>query len=115
MRNYRTALVVVSDSVAGWPHVEEGTSDFLYSRLHGAETLYAGGYGEDALARSANRIRQWGAGEQLRDAALLPDIQPAKRVSRDVYCCFDDDQKVQAPFDARRLMKLVGASGEERS
>lgn len=114
LRKYRTALVV-SDSVAGWPHVEDVTSDFLYVRLHGTETLYGGAYGEDALARWASRIRKWGTGEQPRDAALLSDIEPAKRASRDVYCYFDNDQKVQAPFDARRLMKLVRARGEERS
>ncbi|MNH42383.1 hypothetical protein D3C79_1040710 [compost metagenome] len=37
---------------------------------------------------------------------------PAKRTSRDVYCYFDNDQKVHAPYDARRLLDKLGLDGE---
>lgn len=113
LRKYRTALVV-SDSVAGWPHLEDVTADFVYLRLHGTETLYGGSYSEDALAHWASRIQMWAAGGQPDDAALISKVQPARRSSRDVFCYFDNDKKVQAPFDARRLMKLVDARAEER-
>jgi uncharacterized protein YecE (DUF72 family) len=33
--------------------------DFTYVRLHGEGTLYAGGYGDDSLARWTARIRKW--------------------------------------------------------
>jgi uncharacterized protein YecE (DUF72 family) len=32
---------------------------------------------------------------------------PPKAKSRDVYCYFDNDIKVRAPFDAKRLMELL--------
>jgi uncharacterized protein YecE (DUF72 family) len=32
---------------------------------------------------------------------------PTPRKSRDVYCYFDNDAKVHAPFDARRLIGLL--------
>jgi uncharacterized protein YecE (DUF72 family) len=51
--------------------------------------LYASGYSDAALDRWAARIRAWSAG-------------------RDVYCYFDNDAKVKAPFDAARLMERLG-------
>ena len=30
------------------------------------------------------------------------------RANRDVYCYFDNDVKVKAPFDARRLIEKLG-------
>lgn len=109
LRKYGVALVV-ADTAGKWPDVEDVTADFVYIRLHGEHELYASGYEDDSLARWAARIRTWAAGGQPDDARLASSVRPARRKSRDVYCYFDNDIKVRAPFDAQRLMELVGVS-----
>jgi len=49
------------------------------------------GYEDESLERWAARIRAWAAGG-------------------DAYCYFDNDIKVRAPFDAKRLMEMVDAT-----
>lgn len=88
LRKYNVALVV-ADTAGRWPLLEEVTADFVYVRLHGDKELYASGYDDEAIAKWAARIRGW-SGE------------------RDVYCYFDNDIKVHAPYDARRLMEALG-------
>jgi len=87
LRRHRIALVV-ADTAGKWPYLEELTTDFMYLRLHGDKELYASGYTDAALDRWAERIRKW-------------------RRGRDVYCYFDNDVKVRAPFDADRLMQKL--------
>jgi uncharacterized protein YecE (DUF72 family) len=50
---------------------------------------YASGYEDASLERWAARMRAWAD-------------------EGDVYCYFDNDIKVRAPFDAKRLMEMVG-------
>jgi uncharacterized protein YecE (DUF72 family) len=100
--------LVVSDSVAGWPYAEDLTADFMYLRLHGSETLYGGSYKDEALEEWARRIASWAAGGQIDDARLISSAKPRPRAARDVFCYFDNDQKVRAPFDACRLMERLG-------
>jgi uncharacterized protein YecE (DUF72 family) len=94
LRRHRIALVV-ADTAGKWPHLEHVTSSFMYLRLHGDRQLYASGYSDLALDRWAEKIRRWS-----RTGA--------------VYCYFDNDVKVRAPFDARRLIEKLGlgAAGE---
>lgn len=103
LRRYRTALVV-ADSAGKWPCLEDVTADFVYIRLHGAEELYASGYTDSALDDWAARIAAWNRGEQSDAPRLVVDRQPPARKSRDVFCYFDNDIKVKAPFDARKLI-----------
>jgi uncharacterized protein YecE (DUF72 family) len=110
LRKYDVALVV-ADTAGKWPYREDVTSDFMYLRLHGDKELYASGYSEPALDRWAQRIRAWSAGSQPDDARCISDLPPPKRRSRDVYCYFDNDIKVKAPFDARRLIEKLGLAG----
>jgi uncharacterized protein YecE (DUF72 family) len=105
------ASLVVSDSVAGWPYFEDVTADFVYMRLHGTKTLYSGAYSEPALDRWAERIQAWSDGHEPDDAKRLAG-KPRQRAARDVFCYFDNDQKVEAPFDARRLKERLGAPAE---
>ena len=84
LRRQRVALVV-ADTAGKFPHMEEVTTDFMYLRLHGDIELYVSGYGDEALDDWAGKIRRW-------------------RRRGDVYCYFDNDAKVHAPFDARRLI-----------
>jgi len=111
LRKYRAALVV-SDAVANWPYVEDVTAGFVYLRLHGPETLYGGQYSDEALDRWAARIRDWASGGEPSDAQRVSARAPRKRLSRDVFCYFDNDQKVRAPFDAGRLMQRLGVSAD---
>jgi uncharacterized protein YecE (DUF72 family) len=107
LRQYNVALVV-ADTAGKWPYYEDVTADFIYIRLHGAEELYASGYSDEALDRWAARIRAWSSGGQPDDAKTISDKGPVKRASRDVYCYFDNDIKVRAPFDARNLIIKLG-------
>lgn len=107
LRKYKVALVV-ADTAGKWPQREDVTADFMYLRLHGAEELYASGYTEEALDRWAERINAWRHGGEPDDAQRISDKRGPKRASRDIYCYFDNDIKVRAPFDARRLIDRLG-------
>jgi len=106
LRKYKVALVV-ADTAGKFPNDEDVTADFMYIRLHGEHELYASGYEDDSLARWADRIRAWSEGGQPADARLISTVAPPRAESRDVYCYFDNDIKVRAPFDAKRLMALL--------
>jgi uncharacterized protein YecE (DUF72 family) len=107
LRRHRIALVV-ADTAGLFPYKEDVTADFVYMRLHGDTELYASGYSDRALDRWAARVRAWSEGSQPADAHLIaPDATPARR-ARDVYCYFDNDAKVKAPFDAANLARRVG-------
>jgi uncharacterized protein YecE (DUF72 family) len=88
LRKYNVALVV-ADTAGKWLEIDDVTADFVYIRLHGEHELYASGYEDESLERWAARIRAWAE-------------------NGDVYCYFDNDIKVRAPFDAKRLMEMVG-------
>ena len=85
---------VVADTAGKFPYAEEVTADFVYVRLHGSQELYASGYTDEELDTWAAKIATW---------------RKASRSSRgrDVYVYFDNDAKVHAPFDARRLAERV--------
>lgn len=106
-RRYGIAIVV-ADTAGRWPFIEEVTADFMYLRLHGDKELYASGYSAAALKRWAARIRAWSTGGQPADARRIDD-RPLPRRARDVYCYFDNDAKVHAPFDAQTLVGLLDA------
>lgn len=112
LRRHGVALVV-SDSVAGWPYAEDVTADFVYMRLHGTETRYSGAYSKAALERWAARIAAWSDGSEPRGAKRIVPVSP-EHEPRDVFCYFDNDQKVEAPFDAQRLERLLEGEGAAR-
>ena len=107
LRKYKVALVV-ADTAGKWPYMEDVTADFMYLRLHGDAELYASGYSDEALQGWAGKIRAWTTGGQPKDAVLVSSKAPPKRKSRDLFCYFDNDIKVHAPYDAQRLMQLLG-------
>lgn len=102
LREFNVAFVF-ADTAGKWPYCEDLTADFVYCRLHGAEELYVSGYSDAALDWWAARIRLWQKGRQPEDAVLISKQKPM-RGRRDVYVYFDNDAKVHAPFDARRLL-----------
>jgi uncharacterized protein YecE (DUF72 family) len=113
LRKYKAALVV-ADTARKWPYCEDVAADFMYLRLHGDQEIYASGYTDEALERWAHRIRAWASGGQPADAHLVSAKAPLKRASRDVFCYFDNDAKVRAPFDARRLIEMLGLDPDNK-
>ena len=110
LRRHRIALVV-ADTAGKWPYREDVTADFVYLRLHGDKKIYTSGYTDRALDRWAARIRAWSEGREPADARRISGEPPPARQSRDVYCYFDNDAKVKAPFDALALMRKLGMGG----
>ena len=106
LRRHGVALVV-ADTAGKWPYLEDVTADFLYLRLHGDAQLYVSGYSDEALTRWSDRIRSWSNGREPEDAVRV-DGQAPSHAPRDVYCYFDNDMKVHAPFDAQTLMRKLG-------
>jgi len=109
LRRHNVALVV-ADTAGKWPYVEDVTADFVYIRLHGDAELYVSGYSQSALGRWAARIDAWSRGGEPSDAERIGGPW-AKHKRRDVYCYFDNDAKVHAPFDALELMQRLGIAG----
>jgi uncharacterized protein YecE (DUF72 family) len=85
---------VIADTAGRFPYAEEVTADFVYVRLHGSKQLYVSGYTDDELDEWARKIQAWRRPSEERDG-------------RDVYVYFDNDAKVHAPHDARRLSERV--------
>ncbi len=106
LRRHNVAFVF-ADTAGKWPYAEELTSDFVYIRLHGAEQLYVSGYSTDELEWWRSRIKSWRRGTQPDDARVIGAAKQ-KASRRDVYAYFDNDAKVHAPFDAKKLASLLG-------
>jgi uncharacterized protein YecE (DUF72 family) len=101
---------VFADTAGKWPYAEDMTGDFIYIRLHGAEQLYVSGYDDAALQWWAKRIEHWRKGRQPLDAKLLTKhTRPRPGRELDVFVYFDNDAKVHAPFDAKRLAHRLTA------
>ena len=107
LRKYRIAWVV-ADTPKPWPLFEDVTADFIYMRLHGATELYQSRYTSEQLDRWADCIRAWVQGGQPADARLISPAPPQQRAARDVYCYFDNTDKLHAPDNARELMEKLG-------
>jgi uncharacterized protein YecE (DUF72 family) len=88
LRRHGVALVA-ADTAGKFPYFDEATAGFSYVRLHGGTQLYVSSYSKRELATWARRIRGWAR-------------------HGDVYCYFDNDAKVHAPFDALALMEKLG-------
>lgn len=100
--------LVVADTVE-WPLLMDVTADFVYCRLHGSEQLYTSGYSEKELDRWAQRVNTWRSGGEVHDGKRASSTDAPRLNSRDVFVYFDNDAKVQAPFDAQGLRKRVEA------
>jgi uncharacterized protein YecE (DUF72 family) len=113
----RQVAWVVADIPEPWPIFEDVTADFVYLRLHGAEELYKSRYTPQQIERWAACIEAWRTGGQPSDARLISKRAPPKRAARDVYCYFDNTDKLHAPDNARELMQRLGMALEpdERS
>ena len=102
LRAHGVALVV-ADTAGTFPRLDDLTADHVYVRLHGEAELYSGGYTPEALDGWAERVRAWADGRSpvTADTVAAP-ADPAPE-GRDVVVYFDNDVKVDAPFDALAL------------
>jgi uncharacterized protein YecE (DUF72 family) len=106
LRRYNIALVV-ADTGGRWPQPQDVTADFVYVRLHGATELYKSRYSEAMLKAWARRITAWATGGQPDDANLVvPSVTPPAQ-PREVFCYFDNTDKLHAPDNAQRLIELT--------
>jgi len=106
LRQHNVALVV-ADTGERWPQPHDVTSDFIYLRLHGATELYQSRYSDAELHCWADRLRAWSAGDQPPDAKLVMPDAKIPRVPRDVFCYFDNTDKLHAPSNARQLIQML--------
>jgi len=104
----RGVALVVADTGGKWLEHDDVTADFVYIRLHGPKKLYQSRYSDAALERWAERIRLWSTGRETRERCISRD--PASGAAeRDVYCYFDNTDKLHAPYNALSLRrKLMG-------
>lgn len=107
LRKHHVAWVV-ADTAGRWPEFHDVTAGFVYARLHGATDLYKSGYSETQLAQWAQRIDHWRTGSTTGADPRVGPEAPKARVGRDVFCYFDNTDKVHAPHNARRLLSQLG-------
>jgi len=108
LRHHRAAAVI-SDTPNPWPPFTDVTADFLYLRLHGTTELYQSRYTPAALRRWGSRIERWARGGHAPAEERLLDIPPA-RAGRDVFCFFDNTDKLHAPDNAGQMLQLLGVA-----
>lgn len=111
LRRHNIALVV-ADTGERWPQPHDVTSDFVYLRLHGATELYRSRYSDLELQCWAERLSAWAAGSQPKDAQRVVPNAKIGRNPRDVFCYFDNTDKLHAPNNARRLMQMLDVRWE---
>lgn len=106
----RHGVAFVFSDAADWPYAEEITAGFVYIRLHGSRRTYTSRYSDGQLDTLARKIGDWATGAEPEDAVRITGRPPPRRKSRDVYVYFDNDAKVHAPRDARRLARRLGVA-----
>lgn len=104
---HRVALVV-ADAAGRWPQVADVTGDYVYMRLHGAKDLYFSRYTHAQLATWAERIRVWSSGGTPSDLHRISPEDPPARSARNVFCFFDNTEKIHAPTNALELARMLG-------
>jgi uncharacterized protein YecE (DUF72 family) len=115
LKEFNVALVV-ADTAGRWPQMEDITSDFMYLRLHGDTELYNSGYSSKALSYWYERIKSWSQGSAPDDAKLTGKPSKKSPELRDIYCYFDNTDKLWAPYDARKILEKFGlAKGLEET
>jgi len=107
LRRYRVAFVV-ADTAERWPEYGDVTADFVYLRLHGAVRTCRSGYSEEEIGDWAQRIAAWRDGGQPASPRLISHDAPPTAAARDVFCYFDNTDKLHAPANAARLLGMLG-------
>lgn len=112
LRDHDIALVCAD--TPSWPLLMDVTSDFVYCRLHGSTQLYNSRYTDAELDRWAGRVRNWRMGLPMADGNfVLPPVVDGR--PRDVFVFFDNTDKLEAPGNARDLMRRLGVAAAAAS
>lgn len=107
LRQYGVAWVV-ADTAGRFLEHDDVTADFVYMRLHGSGTLCQSQYTDAEIERWAQRVGAWRRGGQAEGARLISTEPSPVRAGRDVFCYFDNTDKLHAPIDAKRLIAKLG-------
>lgn len=79
-------------------------------RLHADEQIHTSRYRRPRRARPGTPDRgRRSAGGEPGDARRISPRRVRASAGRAVCCYFDNDAKAEAPFDARRLLRLLDA------
>ena len=106
LRKHKVSCVVADH--AEYPMIADITGAFSYLRLQKGEDDHPKCYPEPALAPWAERLKSYAAGVAPKD---LPQLTPDKAPSpapRPVFAFFITGGKVNAPFGAMEMQRLVG-------
>jgi uncharacterized protein YecE (DUF72 family) len=106
--------LVVADSAGKWPYAEDVTANFVYARLHGYGKLYEGGYPLPVIKQWAKKVVAWTDGKKWPKPNTVGGLL-GEGIRKDVYVYFDNDAKVEAPFNAKELVKQVDKILSRRS
>ena len=87
LEEFNFALCIAHGS--GLPYLETATSEFIYLRLHGGETLYGSNYSDQELKQWADKIQGW------------------EKTGKTVFVYFNNDAYGFAIKNALMLKKLV--------
>ena len=110
----RHGVALVCADTPRWPLLMDVTADFIDCRLHGSTELYNSRYSEAELDRWAARISDWSSGAAMSDGNfVLPPSDDHRQ--RDVYVFFDNTDKLEAPGNARGLMRRLGVAANASS
>ena len=102
---------VSADTAGKWPEYDDITADFLYLRLHGSTALYQSAYNDAELDTWAARIEAGRRGAIVAGARRIAASLAPMSGPHDVYCYFDNTDKLEAPRDAKRLHERVASLG----
>lgn len=94
LRAHRAAFCIFD--LDGKQSALETPGDFVYVRLHGPRSAYAGNYRAPVLRTWSGRAFGW------------------QRKNKDVYIYFDNDERAYSAKNARRMLRMMRADGEFR-
>jgi len=89
-----------------YPAIADATGDFSYLRLQKGDDSIETGYPPAAIAKWAERIKAWLAGEVPADLPHV-DTAPAKSKPRDIFVYFIHEGKVRAPAAAMAFIEKL--------
>ena len=113
MREEVTTQLAIAEALGSVPVFSSLSSDAIdMLSTKATEELYRSAYMEGALTRWARRIRLWSRGGEPPDARRISSKPAPRTGTRDVYCYFDNTDKVEAPANALHLIQKLGVAWE---
>jgi uncharacterized protein YecE (DUF72 family) len=98
-------VAIIGGYDAEFPMIADVTADFVYARLMGTAEKEKLGYSKAAIAKWADRAKEWAAGGAPKDLELL--AKPAPKKKRDVFLFVISGAKAKNPAAAMALIKTL--------